>query len=66
VSGYVLSNNQNINKAEGLEVFHLSELSTKKNCGVIVGINPVKWYELEDSLELNNIQNYYCPFLGTS
>lgn len=35
----------------------------KEKTGVVIGINPVDWNDIKNSLACAKIVNYYCPFL---
>lgn len=63
--GFVVSN-----KKEGEDdyleksVWQLSELPyNRESTGIVIGINPVDWSDIKNSLICANISNYYCPFL---
>ncbi len=45
-------------------VWRLDEVSHHtKDMGVVIGINPVNWWNIVTSLQEADIQNYICPFL---
>ncbi|MCI9141169.1 MAG: hypothetical protein HFH87_00935 [Lachnospiraceae bacterium] len=63
--GFVISNNQPQKKTY-LEkpVLRFRELIFDvEDTGIIIGINPTKWEEIESTLKEAQISNYICPFL---
>lgn len=45
-------------------IWELSELPYRReDTGIIIGINPVDWSDIKNSLNKAKILNYYCPFL---
>lgn len=45
-------------------VWQLSELPyNRESTSIVIGINPVDWSDIKNSLVCANISNYYCPFL---
>jgi len=48
----------------GKPVWELCKLPySREDTGVVIGIKPVDWSDIKDSLNHANISNYYCPFL---
>lgn len=43
-------------------VFHLDNKYNSDNIGIIVGISPLKYSNIKQSLEQYKIENYICPF----
>lgn len=47
-------------------IWNLSEIPyDKKNSGIVIGVDPVDWSDIKNSLICAKIKNYYCPFLFT-
>ena len=63
--GFVISNNKdNPQIYLGKPVWKLKNISFElKDIGIIIGINPIIWDQIIDSLRSVNIYNYICPFL---
>ena len=63
--GFVVSNNQNADKTyfdKPVWKFNDFPLDTK-DVGIIIGINPIIWNEILDTLKETGFKNYICPFL---
>lgn len=65
LEGFVVSNNQEITRRYMEKpVWKMKELLIhKKEIGIIIGINPIKWEEIIYTFEEADIKNYMCPFL---
>lgn len=63
--GFVISNNQPAKKTYlGKPVLKFREFFFDiEDIGIIIGINPVLWQEIESTLIEEKISNYICPFL---
>ena len=49
---------------KGKQVWEIQEIPYNIcETGIIIGINPVIWSEIESSLRGSGITNYICPFL---
>lgn len=63
--GFIVSDDQ-VNAGNMLEknIWFMKDLPFEKSeTGVLVGINPRKWYEITEILEENEFLNYMCPFI---
>lgn len=63
--GFAVSDNQNIEMYKQKKpIWRLGELPFEKDSlGIIIGINPVIWHEIIDTLEKEQVKDYICPFL---
>lgn len=63
--GFVVSDNQQERAFYlGKKVWKFKEIQTDlNNIGIIIGINPVIWDQIKDSLKNMDVENYICPFL---
>lgn len=62
--GFAVSEKNKADFYMGKPVWSLSNLpADKKNTGIVIGINPLRWDTILDALNKADIKNYYCPFL---
>lgn len=63
--GFLISKGQqSMQSYMGKPVWELNGVSHDvKDVGVVIGINPVNWWDIVDSLWEANISNFICPFL---
>lgn len=63
--GFVVSPNQDAKTMHmGKKIYVLDKIPYNiQETGVLVGINAIKWDEIEDTLLTYQISNYFCPYL---